>query len=65
MAAQKTFGNNRNPVKAGSLSKREVILRRYFNMYVNAEKYTRDDFHHFCNWAKGKPESALSSELQR
>lgn len=58
-----TVGKNRNPVNSGNLSNREKILRRYFNMYVNAGKYNRNQFHDFCSWAKGKSESALVTEL--
>lgn len=64
-AAQKSFGKNRNPIRQGQLSKRETILRRYFKMYVNVGKYTNDDFHAYCNWAKDKSEAMLNRELQR
>lgn len=60
-----SIGKNRNPVKQGTLSNREKILRRYFKMYVNAGKYTNNDFHPFCQWAKGKSEASLNTELQR
>lgn len=60
-----TIGMNRNPVNPGNLSNREKILHRYFKMYVNAGKYNRNDFHPFCQWAKGKSESYLNTELKR
>ena len=46
-----------------TLPKREQILRRTFKMSVNANKYKENQFHDFCNWAKGKSESALIQAL--
>lgn len=49
--------------KIGHQSDREKILNRTFKMYIHKGKYTKDDFHAFCVFAKGKSESTLLNLL--
>ena len=49
--------------KLGHQSDREKILNRTFKMYIRKGRYTKDDFHAFCHFAKSKSEYTLLSEL--
>ena len=44
-------------------SKRERILNRVFKMAKHNGHYKQDQFHAFCQYAKGKPESQLVREM--
>lgn len=51
--------DGKRPTAKVQLSKREVVLKRIFKMAIRRGRYTQEQFHDFCRWAKGRSESAL------
>ncbi len=51
--------DGKRPTDKIQLSKREIVLHRVFKMAIRKGRYTQEQFHDFCRWAKGRTESSM------